>query len=597
MATPKPALAPQHGCPTPPHSPDVDDDPSAAGASPSLAHFDPLEGYSHPQSHSTTSTIAAHMDTAAAPRPGLPTTTTTNASSSGAARPSATSSTTAHPLGSSAGTRRRSNQGAGHGVDASEGGWAAEDEQDPPRRAPSSSTTPGRRNSAGASTGGRAFTDKERRKAKTAPPRDPELFDTDDEWQEHHEQEQTSGWHHLPLVLVALPPLGAIVHGRAENWSDAIILLLICFYLYQLIKVPWELYYASHSRTVLPSPSSPLSTSGAPASPSLVSATLTPDDPLSSQRLHSAAALRRNELFSLLLTLAVPFLGASLLHYAKGLLSDPERYINRMTVGLFVVASGVRPWMRFFHLIKRNSLYHQSLVHYPSSEVYQLRRRVEKLEADLTSLTAAFATKSDIRLLRTAINSPMTDLTRAVRRQSKSEASARLSTEERFGALAAQVEEMERREEAREREVEGLRRRVERRERGGVEGVGRVLLGLTRHVLLHLASSTSEYSPTHLAIADGKPSSVTLPHSQAGSKGWYESGLAWYLFWPVNVPRAVVAWTVDRAIEVVGLPEAYELGGSGGGGGKGRALEGGMGKGRRGIEASPSPGGKGERRV
>lgn len=54
--------------------------------------------------------------------------------------------------------------------------------------------------------------------------------------QAHAETEKASGWHHLPLVLVALPPLGAIVHGRAENWSDAIILALVVFYLYQLIK-------------------------------------------------------------------------------------------------------------------------------------------------------------------------------------------------------------------------------------------------------------------------------------------------------------------------------------------------------------------------
>jgi hypothetical protein len=48
--------------------------------------------------------------------------------------------------------------------------------------------------------------------------------------------EKTSSLHHLPLVLVAIPSLGAILHGRAENWSDAIVLALVVFYLYNLIK-------------------------------------------------------------------------------------------------------------------------------------------------------------------------------------------------------------------------------------------------------------------------------------------------------------------------------------------------------------------------
>ena len=54
------------------------------------------------------------------------------------------------------------------------------------------------------------------RSAALAPPTDPELFASDEEWRRFHEaEEKTGGWHHLPLVLVVLPPLGAIVHvGR-----------------------------------------------------------------------------------------------------------------------------------------------------------------------------------------------------------------------------------------------------------------------------------------------------------------------------------------------------------------------------------------------
>lgn len=49
--------------------------------------------------------------------------------------------------------------------------------------------------------------------------RHPELFDTEEEWRKFHEEEKSSNWTHLPLVLVALPPLGAIIHGSV-CWSS-----------------------------------------------------------------------------------------------------------------------------------------------------------------------------------------------------------------------------------------------------------------------------------------------------------------------------------------------------------------------------------------
>jgi hypothetical protein len=44
------------------------------------------------------------------------------------------------------------------------------------------------------------------------------------------------GWHYLPLAFAVIPPLGAALHGRAEGWTDSMILVIIAFYLYQLIR-------------------------------------------------------------------------------------------------------------------------------------------------------------------------------------------------------------------------------------------------------------------------------------------------------------------------------------------------------------------------
>lgn len=179
-------------------------------------------------------------------------------------------------------------------------------------------------------------------------------------------------WHHLPLLLVALPPLLSIVHGRAENWSDAILLLLVAFYLYQLVKgkfplfllsfilsalcllgtdfwisfrlVPWEMYYASTARTVLPSSTS-TTTPAEQQSPEEISL-----------RIRSTSTLRRNELISLLSTFLVPFLGSYLLHYVKELLSDPDRYVNDSLIQMFMIATSVKPFLHLVSLLKNRKL-------------------------------------------------------------------------------------------------------------------------------------------------------------------------------------------------------------------------------------------------
>lgn len=51
--------------------------------------------------------------------------------------------------------------------------------------------------------------------------------------------------------------------------------------------------------------------------------------------------------------LFVPVVGASLLHYARGLLSDPDRFINQFLIGLFAIASSVKPFLHFVKLVKR----------------------------------------------------------------------------------------------------------------------------------------------------------------------------------------------------------------------------------------------------
>lgn len=98
--------------------------------------------------------------------------------------------------------------------------------------------------------------------------------------------------------------------------------------------MPWSIYYASHARYILETAS--IQPGGEDYA----------EDPVAASRRREAVdALRRTELLSLAATMVVPSVGSYLLYFVRGLLSDPDRYINRFVISLFAMAT-VRhmPW-------------------------------------------------------------------------------------------------------------------------------------------------------------------------------------------------------------------------------------------------------------
>ncbi|GAA5901252.1 hypothetical protein JCM8208_002319 [Rhodotorula glutinis] len=503
---------------------------AAATATEFISSFDPLKGYTH--SPASPSSVA--------PRPS--TSSSTSAAPRADSRPSAP-----QQRPSAQGMRRRSSKRSAY--DDQGDSFGSDDARSTTRRGTTARRGPG----AGP-----------QRPRSAQPPKDDDLFDTDDTFQAHADAERASGWHHLPLFLVGLPSLGAVVHGRAEHWSDAIILALVVFYLYQLIKVPWELYYASYSRTVLPAGVEPR----APDSDE--------DPDVVARRNESAQALRRNELVALGSTFLVPVVGASLLHYARGLLSDPDRFINRFLIGLFAIASSVKPVLHFVKLVKHNSLYHQEVVHYPSSRVHQLQQRVDRLEKELSQLSRTSVPLSTFESLSSSLSSTLTPLQRQLRRQTLETQHAQLSSTERLSALAGAVDELCLAFQAQDHELVALRDVVAARsaaatKRSPALGNAAAVLGsVVKHLVVYLAT------PAYAHRRDERE----------------RHGVAWYALWPVTVPRALVGWAVKgtakgavKALGWEGDAEAAAAASSGAGGG---ASELGKGRNHRRIESAPS---------
>ncbi|CAG8434274.1 1769_t:CDS:2 [Ambispora gerdemannii] len=229
-----------------------------------------------------------------------------------------------------------------------------------------------------------------------------------------------------PILFAIIPPMGALVYGKSDVWSDFLLLLLIAFYLYNIIKVPWELYYAARSRRVINENAL---------------AGQTADSALEVRRAMAARELRRAELYALGLVIASPMFGGLALHYAKQYLTDYDKYISHFNISLFVFASGIRPLMHVASLAKNRTLHLQEQVHYPNTEVELLKRRVQHLEYEFSQLRRGFATKHDVDHVRTGLEPTISQLNKAVRKYEKKEQYLRNYSEERFAFLESKLRE------------------------------------------------------------------------------------------------------------------------------------------------------------
>lgn len=125
----------------------------------------------------------------------------------------------------------------------------------------------------------------------------------------------------------------------------------------------------------------------------------------------ASSELRQLELFFLLCTLLSPLFGAFLLRYATAAVLGPES-TSWFSTGLFVLATGMRPWAHLVDRLNERTMELHDFIHYPESfsprhgqgqdirdhdqeqvnnQVDDLERRFTKLEKQFTKLKASIA--------------------------------------------------------------------------------------------------------------------------------------------------------------------------------------------------------------
>ncbi|KAK9764782.1 hypothetical protein K7432_007435 [Basidiobolus ranarum] len=233
-----------------------------------------------------------------------------------------------------------------------------------------------------------------------------------------------------PIFLVILPPIISIFYGDTQTWSDLMLLALVGFYLFLVIKVPWELYFVARKRRV-----NMVSQAGMYMEPGNAAQ--------EAIRFEAEKKLRRQEKLTLFIVIISPVLGGYLLNIFKDYLSQYDKYFSQLNIVIFIFAAGIKPIMYMASLLKKRALILQDEIHYPIGEVEGLKRRVGLLENELVQLKKAYVTKLEMGQVREGIEPALVQLSRVLQKYEKREQRIRARNEERFSNLEKRLREFE----------------------------------------------------------------------------------------------------------------------------------------------------------
>ncbi|KAF5378519.1 hypothetical protein D9615_007156 [Tricholomella constricta] len=194
----------------------------------------------------------------------------------------------------------------------------------------------------------------------------------------------TRAWYEFDLaVVVALvSPIGNWLTG-GDYIKNVFLIILLIFYLHQIIEIPWELYRKSRPRRR--------------------ASNIPPSNAEDKYKQIATSELRALEFFFLTLTAASPFLGAIFLRYATAAVIGHES-VSWFSTTLFVLATGMRPWSHVIERFKQRTNDLHDVIHYPSPDISaedmhaqmaDMVKRVEHLERSLAKAKSRLIDATD----------------------------------------------------------------------------------------------------------------------------------------------------------------------------------------------------------
>ncbi|KAJ3811587.1 hypothetical protein F5876DRAFT_88239 [Lentinula aff. lateritia] len=188
-----------------------------------------------------------------------------------------------------------------------------------------------------------------------------------------HHPAKARSWYEFDLAVVAalVSPVGQWLTG-GDHIKNLLFVLLLVFYLHQIIEIPWTLYYNARPRV------RPHST-GPPAAEDF-------------HIRRASSELRFLEFLFFSFAVVSPFLGAYLLRYVTFAVTGQDIH-SWFSIGLFILATGVRPWS---HLIQRFNQrvtdlhdivhYHSSVKEGSSEDVVEMKQQLKRLHEQMQGM-------------------------------------------------------------------------------------------------------------------------------------------------------------------------------------------------------------------
>ncbi|CAO3643780.1 unnamed protein product [Mucor fragilis] len=349
-------------------------------------------------------------------------------------------------------------------------------------------------------------------KHTSAPPPPPSQSFRSVDISEKKEFSPTVSW---PILLAIIPTLGAFFAGSAEIWSDFIMLLLILYYVYKWMTVPWAYYESARTRRIIHQKSSTEKSKA-----SLLN-TQKEDEAYFKrmQQEHAkrkliTAELRRHELAGLLWVVLSPAIAGYTLQYSRYLLSNVDRYISAFNVTVFILAASIKPISHVMVLLQERTMFLQSEALVSESQVQVLQTKMDLLEKELYGLRKAYATKKDLgQVVTEDINPSLQQLAKALKRFEKRDLALRTWSEEQFTSIDHKVREFD----------QYICYRIEQDQRQQAHGMVVSLILLPLNISLWVAKRMTLLLPMHhgnknLLAASSSESPVASPPTSATKK-------------------------------------------------------------------------------
>ncbi|KAI8992849.1 hypothetical protein BD414DRAFT_482389 [Trametes punicea] len=245
----------------------------------------------------------------------------------------------------------------------------------------------------------------------------------------------------LSIIVALVSPIGNWLTG-GDHIKNLFLIILLIFYLHQIVEIPWQLYLSSRPRKHTQRPVGRKHDQD--------------DDKVAQLKALAENELRHHELFYLGLAVASPFIGATFLRYVLAALGD-HNALSWFSTTLFVLATGIRPWTHLVNRLNERTQELQDALHVPDEEslahvqeetqrnLDAALKRIDWLERDIRELREGVKRNEQLREVCDDLSEILGDVERATKRNERKADTTRSAISARLAALEAGLLQLEER--------------------------------------------------------------------------------------------------------------------------------------------------------